>query len=155
MKLMRAALVFLAVVVSRGSATATIDIGLYDFGAGAALLDHLIVSHGLDAVYTRYSPGSFGSVSDLSVRSVWLVPSFGSLGTYDGLRSNRSFQSGSAFSRVVITGLDPDNHHPSSEASSRFMLNALQWVAQGTRPGLVVLADGNALLDWLPPSWGV
>ena len=155
MKLMRAALVFLAVVVSRGSATATIDIGLYDFGTGAALLDHLIVNHGLDAAYTRYTPGSFGSVSDFSVQNVWLVPSHGYPATYDGLRSNTSFQSGSAFSRVVITGSDPDDHHPLSEASSRFMLNALQWVAGGPRPGLVVLADDNAVYDWLPPSWGV
>src|SRR5438876_659627 len=155
MKLMRAALVFLAVVVSRGSATATIDIGLYDFGAGAGLLDHLIVNHGLDAAYTRYTPGSFGSVSDFSVQNVWLVPSHGYPATYDGLRSNTSFQSGSAFSRVVITGSDPDDHHPLSEASSRFMLNALQWVAGGPRPGLVVLADDNAVYDWLPPSWGV
>src|SRR5881296_2697861 len=155
MKLVRAALVFLVVVVSRGSATATIDIGLYDFGAGAALLDHLIVNHGLDAAYTRYTPGSFGSVSDFSVQNVWLVPSHGYPATYDGLRSNTSFQSGSAFSRVVITGSDPDDHHPLSEASSRFMLNALQWVAGGPRPGLVVLADDNAVYDWLPPSWGV
>src|SRR5437867_2324189 len=155
MKLVRAALVFLVVVVSRGSATATIDIGLYDFGTGAALLDHLIVNHGLDATYTRYSPGSFGSVSDFSVQNVWLVPSHGYPATYDGLRSNTSFQSGSAFSRVVITGSDPDDHHPPSEASSRFMLNALQWAAGGPKPGLVVLADDNAFYDWLPPSWGV
>jgi len=151
-KLTRAVVLPLLLLLSPAPAVATTNIGLYDFGQGSALLDHLIVSHGLDAAYTRYAPGSFGSVSDFSVQNVWLVPSNAG---YAGLRSNTSFQSGSAFSRVVITGLDPDTRHPSSEASSGFMLNALQWVAQGPKPGLIILADYYSTLDWLPPSWGV
>ena len=118
----RAAWVFFLILLSRGSATATIGIGLYDFGAGAALLDHLILSHGLDAAYTRYSPATFGGVNDFSVQKVWLVPSFGGVGVYDGLRSNPTFQAGTAFSRLLITGTDPDNHHPANEASSQLML---------------------------------
>ncbi|TMA70643.1 MAG: hypothetical protein E6J77_27170, partial [Deltaproteobacteria bacterium] len=155
MKLAPARLLCLLLVASVAPAAATIRVGLYDFGAGSALLDHLIVSHGLDAAYTRYSPGSFGSVGDFSVQNVWLVPSYGGYTIYDGLRSNPTFQAGFAFSRVLLIGLDPDAHHPSSEASSTLMLNALQWVAQGSKPGLIVLADSYAHLDWLPPSWGV
>ena len=155
MKLTRAVVLPLLLLLSPAPAVATMNIGLYDFGAGAALLDHLILSHGLDAAYTRYAPGTFSSVSDFSLQNVWLVPSNGAIGTYNGLRSNSSFQSGSAFSRVVITGIDPDYHHPSSEASSRFMLNALQWAAQGAKPGLIVLTDTSSGFDWLPPSWGV
>src|SRR5438132_14431555 len=60
MRLGRAVLLPLLLLVSPRIACATINIGLYDFGQGAALLDHLIVSHGLDAAYTRYSPSSFG-----------------------------------------------------------------------------------------------
>ena len=155
MKLAPARLLCLLLVASVAPAAATIRVGLYDFGAGSALLDHLIVSHGLDAAYTRYSPGSFGSVGDFSVQNVWLVPSYGGYTIYDGLRSNTTFQAGFAFSRVLLIGMDPDAHHPSSEASSTLMLNALQWVAQGSKPGLIVLADSYAHLDWLPPSWGV
>ena len=152
MKLPRAALMLVLLFLSPAPAVATINIGLYDVGQGSALLDHLIVSHGLDAAYTRYAPGSFASVSNFSVQNVWLVPSFA---TYNGLRSNPSFQSGSAFSRVVITGLAADLHHPSNEGSSQFMLNALQWAAAGIKPGLIVLADYYSSFDWLPPGWGV
>jgi len=156
MRLGRAVLLPLLLLVSPRIACATINIGLYDFGSGAALLDHLIVSHGLDAAYTRYSPtGSFPSVSDFSVQNVWLVPSSAFSGNYDGLRSNATFQSGSSFSRVLLIGGDPDNHHQSTEASSTLMSNALRWAAAGAKPGLIVLADGDSLLNWLPPSWGV
>ena len=155
MKLAPARLLCLLLVASVAPAAATIRIGLYDFGSGSSLLDHLIVAHGFDATYTRYSPGSFGSVGDFSVQNVWLVPSYGGYTIYDGLRSNTTFRAGFAFSRVLLIGMDPDAHHPSSEASSALMLNALQWVAQGSKPGLLVLADPYAHLDWLPPIWGV
>ena len=77
MRLGRAVLLPLLLLVSPRIACATINIGLYDFGQGAALLDHLIVSHGLDAAYTRYSPSSFASFGNFSAQNVWLVPSFG------------------------------------------------------------------------------
>jgi len=159
MSLRRAVLLPLLLLVSPGPALATINIGLCDFGQGSALLDHLIVNHGFDATYTRYSMGSggsFASVTDFSVQDVWLVPSFGDSRSYSGLYSNTAFQSGSAFSRVLITGMFPDVIHPANEAASMLMMNALRWSAQGGRPGLIVLDDHNyAGYWWLPRSWGV
>ena len=136
-------LVFM-ILLSRGSATATISIGLYDFGAGSALLDHLIVMRGLDATYTRYNPASFNSVNDFSVHDVWFVPSAGSSGTYGGLRSNPTFQAGTAFSRLVITGTDPDVHYPSHEGASQFMLNAIRWAGGGVRQATGVMDKHGA-----------
>src|SRR5690349_12881596 len=121
----------LLLLLASSPAAATIRIGLYDFGAGSALLDHLIVTHGLDATYTRYAPGTFATVADFSVQDVWLIPSDG--GNYDTLRSNATFQSGSAFSRVLVTAFRPDFYHPSSEASSTLMLNTLRWAAGGAK----------------------
>jgi len=148
-------LVLLLLRLAPAPAAATTHIGLYDWGYGSALLDDLILNQGLDASYTRYSPASFASVSDFSVQDVWLVPSHGNPATYDGLRSNPTFQSGAAFFRVLIMGADPDVAYPSSAGASTLMLNALHWAAEAGQPGLIVLGDLNSALDWLPPSWGV
>ena len=150
-----AAVVLSLLLFASSPAGATIRIGLYDAGFGRYVLDHLIGSHGLDATYTPYAPGSFPTVADFSVQDVWLVPYSSMYSTDDGLRSNPTFQSGSAFGRVLLTGLIADALHPSNEAASTFMLNALQWAAQGGKTGLIVLADEGAGFNWLPPSWGV
>src|SRR5438067_1243591 len=109
------------------SAMATVQVGLDDFGAGSAALDHLITSHGFDAAYTRYDPASLATVGDFSLNNAWFVPSLGAYSVYDGLRSNRTFRADPPFSRVVITGLIADARHPPGDGSSQFLLNALSW----------------------------
>ena len=145
----------LVFVLLPASAMATVEIGLHDFGAGSAALDHLVTSHGFDAHYTRYDAAAFETVMDFSAENAWFVPSGGSYSIYDGFRSNRTFRAGPPFSRVVITGLIPDLKHPSGDGSSQFLLNALRWAGQGSRPGLVVLADPVALDAWLPVTWRI
>src|SRR5437870_5099178 len=105
------------------SAMATVQVGLDDFGAGSAALDHLITSHGFDAAYTRYDPASLANLADFSVNDSWFVPSYGFYSSYDGLRSNRTFRAGPPFSRVVVTGLIADVQHPAGDGSSQFLLN--------------------------------
>jgi len=103
---------------------------------------------GVDAIARARHPSS-------ARENTWFVPSGGSYSIYDGFRSNRTFRAGPPFSRVVITGLIPDLKHPSGDGSSQFLLNALRWAGQGSRPGLVVLADPVALDAWLPVTWRI
>jgi len=134
-----------------------LTIGVYDQGGGVApnALDHLINVHGFLATYTPYTPGAFASISDFSTSKVWLVASGGSSNEHNGLRTNSAIQTGTPFGRVVIAGLGADRVHPSSEGASAFLRRALAWAGAGTRPGLVVLADGVTLYDWIPAAWGV